>query len=285
MAGMAPMLATPGTAPSGPDWSWEAKWDGQRGIARIADCEVVVLSRNHSSITSTYPEIVAALRTAAGGRDVVVDGEIVALDAAGRPSFARLQRRMHTPRPRRPLLAEVPASFYLFDLLEVDGHDTASLPYLERRQLTRTTRRHAGRQSPSSPCHRSCWTSLPVELALRLPRFCGGVWRVSAVPSDHRPIRGHPPERDPRLLPIMRSGTCISARSYSLLGFPSFWFGHNNLRQSGEPPGEAQLGEDGPVSSGRSAARCWSRAAWRCCSARSRSCWRNCRSASGSAGM
>ncbi|MFE0752174.1 non-homologous end-joining DNA ligase [Gordonia sp. NPDC058843] len=129
------MLATPGAPPAGPGWSWEAKWDGQRGIARVADGEVVVLSRNHSSITSTYPEIVAALRTAVGGRDVVVDGEIVALDAARRPSFARLQRRMHTPRPRRPLLAEVPAAFYLFDLLEADGHDTAPLPYLERRQL------------------------------------------------------------------------------------------------------------------------------------------------------
>lgn len=135
MAGMAPMLATPGPAPAGPGWSWEAKWDGQRGIARTADGEVLILSRNHSPITSTYPEIAAALRTAAGGRDVVVDGEIVALDAAGRPSFARLQRRMHTPRPRRPLLAEVPAVFYLFDLLEVDGHDTAPLPYIKRREM------------------------------------------------------------------------------------------------------------------------------------------------------
>lgn len=131
---MAPMLASPGPAPTGSGWSWEAKWDGQRGVARIADAEVLLLSRSLSPITSTYPEIVAALRTATGGRDVVVDGEIVALDG-GRPSFARLQRRMHTPRPRRPLLAEVPAAFYVFDLLEVDGQDIAALTYLERRQL------------------------------------------------------------------------------------------------------------------------------------------------------
>ncbi|MFE0750708.1 non-homologous end-joining DNA ligase [Gordonia sp. NPDC058843] len=132
---MSPMLATPGPPPSGSGWSWEMKWDGQRCLARVADDAVQLLSRNRSPITSTYPEIAAALPIAAGGRDLVVDGEIVALDAAGRPSFSRLQRRMHTPRPGRRLLTEVPAAFYLFDVLELDGADVAPLPYLERRGL------------------------------------------------------------------------------------------------------------------------------------------------------
>lgn len=135
MASMAPMLATPGRAPSGSGWSWEMKYDGQRCTARVAGGEVLLLSRNLSPITSTYPEITAALRTASGGRDVVVDGEIVALDATGRPSFSLLQRRMHTPRPGRRLLTDVPAAFYLFDVLELDGKDVAPLPYLERREL------------------------------------------------------------------------------------------------------------------------------------------------------
>ena len=77
MAGMAPMLATPGPPPSGSGWSWEMKFDGQRCIARVASGEVSLLSRNLSPITSTYPEITAALVNASGGRDVVVDGEIV----------------------------------------------------------------------------------------------------------------------------------------------------------------------------------------------------------------
>ena len=144
MAGMAPMLATPGPPPSGSGWSWEMKFDGQRCIARVAGDEVLLLSRNLSPITSTYPEITAALVNASGGRDVVVDGEIVALDAAGRPSFSLLQRRMHTPRPGRRLLTDVPAAFYLFDLLELDGSDVGSLPYLERRELLDTSLTNIG---------------------------------------------------------------------------------------------------------------------------------------------
>ena len=89
--------------------------------------------------TNQIAEITAALVNASGGRDVVVDGEIVALDATGRPSFSLLQRRMHTPRPGRRLLTDVPAAFYLFDLLELDGSDVAPLPYLERRELLDTS--------------------------------------------------------------------------------------------------------------------------------------------------
>ena len=107
---------------------------------RVSDAESFAMTRRLAREEgllvggSSGMAVVAALRTATGGRDVVVDGEIVALDG-GRPSFSRLQRRMHTPRPRRPLVAEVPAAFYVFDLLEVHGQDIAALTYLERRQL------------------------------------------------------------------------------------------------------------------------------------------------------
>ena len=73
MASMAPMLATAGPPPSGSGWSWDMKFDGQRCVARVASGEVLLLSRNLSPITSTYPEITAALVNASGGRDVVVD--------------------------------------------------------------------------------------------------------------------------------------------------------------------------------------------------------------------
>jgi bifunctional non-homologous end joining protein LigD len=135
---MSPMLATAGTAPTGPGWAWETKWDGQRCLARVTDTDVSLVSRNRSPITSSYPEIAAALPAAAAGHDLVVDGEIVVLDTAGRPSFSLLQRRMPVQRPTRRLLTSVPAAFYLFDLLEIDGADVAVLPYLERRALLDT---------------------------------------------------------------------------------------------------------------------------------------------------
>lgn len=139
MAGMAPMLATPGPPPSGAGWAWEMKWDGQRCVARVAGDRLRLVSRNGSPITSSYPEIATALVKASGGRDVVVDGEIVVLDKAGRPSFSMLQRRMHVQRPPRRLLGEVPAAFYVFDLIDLDGTDVAPLPYLERRDLLAAT--------------------------------------------------------------------------------------------------------------------------------------------------
>jgi len=92
-------------------------------------------SRNGSSITLTYPEISRGLREALGDRRVVLDGEVVALDGAGRPSFGLLQRRMHAQRPAAALVREVPAALFVFDVLAVDGEDVTQLPYVERRAV------------------------------------------------------------------------------------------------------------------------------------------------------
>ncbi|MBF6216163.1 ATP-dependent DNA ligase [Nocardia puris] len=74
--------------------------------------------------------------TAAEGRELIVDGELVAADPdTGRPDFARLGRRLGVVRPSRTLLTEVPIQYYVFDLLGLEGEDLRRLPYRARRDL------------------------------------------------------------------------------------------------------------------------------------------------------
>ncbi|WP_345425618.1 non-homologous end-joining DNA ligase [Pseudonocardia xishanensis] len=125
-----PMLATAGVPPVGPGWAVEFKWDGVRALVVVRGGAVRLVSRNGNDVTGGYPELVAALPT---DRDLVLDGEIVALDAAGRPDFGLLQHRMHVRSPGAALLAEVPVELYLFDVLEIEGEDLTGLPYDTRR--------------------------------------------------------------------------------------------------------------------------------------------------------
>jgi len=114
----APMLATLGTPPStGAGVATEVKLDGQRATVIVADGEVTVFSRNGADVTRTYPEL-SGIAAAVDDRQVVLDGEIVALDTEGRPSFTRLQRRWpQQRRPRPELVREIPVRFCAFDLL------------------------------------------------------------------------------------------------------------------------------------------------------------------------
>ena len=134
-----PMLATLKTAaPRGDGWSFELKWDGIRAIGYVDGGRIRLLSRNGNDVTSRYPEL-RRLGEALGARDVVLDGEIVAFDESGRPSFELLQRRMHVKSDStiRRLVGEVPVTYVLFDVLWLDGHSTMDLPYTERRALLR----------------------------------------------------------------------------------------------------------------------------------------------------
>ncbi|CAM3302085.1 ATP dependent DNA ligase-like protein [Williamsia muralis] len=92
-------------------------------------------SRHRNNFSSHFSEIVAGVPAALGGRQAILDGEIVVLDAARRPSFSRLQRRLRIPKPSPQVLRAVPAAFYPFDMLALDGRDTTALPYVERRAL------------------------------------------------------------------------------------------------------------------------------------------------------
>ena len=128
-----PMLATLGTLPDEPGWAYEYKFDGVRAIGYVtADGDVRVMSRNEHDVTATYPDLAAALPR---GRELILDGELVALDAHGHPSFARLQRRMNVREPSAALIDAVPLTYDVFDLLSLDGESTLELPYTRRREL------------------------------------------------------------------------------------------------------------------------------------------------------
>ncbi len=133
-----PMLAVAGELPAerGRQWRYEFKWDGVRTITYVEGGRVRLVSRAEHDRTAAYPEI-RALGDALGSRQLVLDGEIIALDAAGRPSFEALQPRMlvdDAARARR-LAATVPVTYMVFDLLHLDGASTLALPYVERRRL------------------------------------------------------------------------------------------------------------------------------------------------------
>src|SRR6266852_5027463 len=91
MTDLQPMLAVSApTLPTGPDWTYEVKWDGYRALAIKDGARVRLLSRNQKDLTGDYPAIVAAV-TAIPATSFVLDGEIVALGSDGRPSFQALQ--------------------------------------------------------------------------------------------------------------------------------------------------------------------------------------------------
>jgi bifunctional non-homologous end joining protein LigD len=129
-----PMLATPGVMPHGDAWAFEVKWDGVRALAFVTGDGVRLVARSGRDITRRYPEL-QGLAGALAGRDAVLDGEIVACDDAGLPSFERLQERMHVDDATlvATLASHVPVVYMVFDLLALDGTSLVGLPYRERR--------------------------------------------------------------------------------------------------------------------------------------------------------
>ena len=131
-----PMKATLAKLPRDDDaWAFEIKWDGVRAIAICETGRVRLHSRTLRDITPQYPEL-AAIALELEGREAVLDGEIVAFDDEGRPSFQRLQRRMHVAKEDevRRRRRDVPVTFVIFDLLHLDGESLLGLPYEERRE-------------------------------------------------------------------------------------------------------------------------------------------------------
>jgi bifunctional non-homologous end joining protein LigD len=132
-----PMLASAGELPPAEDdaqWGYEFKWDGVRAVAAVHFGVLALTSRKGTEITVRYPEV-GRLPEALTGHDAVVDGEIVAMDAAGRPDFGALQNRMHRTGPEvSRMAAEKPVTYLVFDLLSWDGEDLLGLPYAQRRE-------------------------------------------------------------------------------------------------------------------------------------------------------
>ena len=130
-----PMLASPGVLPPPEQeqrWAFEMKWDGVRAVVYLDRGDLRILTRNDREVSATYPEL-RGLAEQLRDHRVVLDGEVVAFDEAGRPSFGELQARMHVRAPGRALLDRVPVSLLVFDLLHLDGTSLVGAPYDDRR--------------------------------------------------------------------------------------------------------------------------------------------------------
>jgi bifunctional non-homologous end joining protein LigD len=110
--------------PEGVEWTYEVKFDGYRALLLKDGKHVQIRSRNDKDLTSTYPSVAASGRRLQADQ-AIVDGEIVAVDANGRPSFQALQHR--GAHPGHAIV------FYAFDLLHLEGEDLTSVPLQERR--------------------------------------------------------------------------------------------------------------------------------------------------------
>jgi bifunctional non-homologous end joining protein LigD len=134
---LAPMLASPGRLPHGDEWSYEVKWDGYRAIAAIDPHGATPLrlwTRAGNDATTMFPEIGPLADALAV--PCVLDGEIVAFDEHGRPSFHRIQERNVTRASDALVRAQrIPCVYVVFDIVHLDGHSTRSLPLSNRRQL------------------------------------------------------------------------------------------------------------------------------------------------------
>jgi bifunctional non-homologous end joining protein LigD len=133
-----PMLAVPGELPPAAEddrWAYELKWDGVRAVGYADGGNLRLFSRNDLEITASYPEVVGLAGSL--GTDAVVDGELVAFDERGVPSFARLQERMHVRdvAVSRRLAGRVPVVYLVFDVLSLTGRSLLDVPYLERRDV------------------------------------------------------------------------------------------------------------------------------------------------------
>jgi DNA ligase D-like protein (predicted ligase) len=119
-----PMLATSAEKlPVGPDWTYEVKWDGYRTLALKVRERVTLLSRNLKDATNQYASV-ARRAAKLNAETVLLDGEIVALDDDGHPSFQALHHQ-----------AAQTLVYYAFDVLHCDGRDLFKVPLADRRTI------------------------------------------------------------------------------------------------------------------------------------------------------
>ena len=132
-----PMLAMTADEPfDSPQFTYEAKWDGVRTLAFVDGGEVRLQTRNLLDCTKQYPEAHGAAEALTGGYQAILDGEVVAFDEKGVPSFQRLQPRMHQTDEGAisRLRKSVPVIYEVFDLLYLDGEDLRRQPLRDRRR-------------------------------------------------------------------------------------------------------------------------------------------------------
>ena len=137
-----PMLATLVDRPpfNSQDWAFEIKWDGVRSVSFIHTFREVfkIQSRSGKTITHRYPELEEPLKSSIKeDQSVVFDGEIVVLNKNGYPDFQSHQKRMNVDLKRdvESLSRQFPATYFIFDILYLDGYDLKTLPLIERRKI------------------------------------------------------------------------------------------------------------------------------------------------------
>ena len=117
-----------------PHWVWELKHDGYRALLLKEGREVRLLTRKGNDLLAFFPEIAADLRKLP---DIALDGELVMLDAKGKPEFHQLRGRCAIRDPERVARAAVskPAAVFVFDVLGLEGKDLRGLPLLKRKTI------------------------------------------------------------------------------------------------------------------------------------------------------
>src|SRR5579862_3334558 len=134
------MLAEPSDQAFSRDgWVFELKLDGYRLLAAKAHDEALLLTRNGNDYTTVFPEVARAVK-ALPLDEFIIDGEVVVLDASGKPSFALLQQRGHLSAPGdvKRAAVELPATLFVFDLIAAEAFDLRALPLVRRKALLRT---------------------------------------------------------------------------------------------------------------------------------------------------
>jgi bifunctional non-homologous end joining protein LigD len=184
------MLASTRALPSDTSgWAFEPKWDGLRALCAVEAGVVRLTSRNGRDLTSDYPEL-HDLGSCFGATQALVDGEVVAFDADGRPDFGSLQPRMHVAdeASARQLAATDPVTYVVFDLLQLDGRSLGDLPYDARRRLLVRLDLH-GPHLSTSPS----WTDTALDTVLRATAGLG----LEGIVAKQRSSRYEPGTRSP----------------------------------------------------------------------------------------
>ncbi|MGC2743979.1 MAG: DNA ligase D [Candidatus Angelobacter sp.] len=132
-----PMLATLGTTvPSGTDWLYEVKWDGYRALCFIESGKVRMVSRRGTNLDKQFATVASALAQSVKADTAIIDGEVVALDENGTPSFQHLQNLTgFGTKPALKGMAPPNLNFFAFDLLYLNGYDLRKAALIDRRQL------------------------------------------------------------------------------------------------------------------------------------------------------
>lgn len=142
---LSPMMAfASGSLPTGPDWIYEVKWDGVRALAYLDNKKVRLVGRSGKVMDAQYPEL-TAIAERFDAQNAILDGEIVAFDPQGVPSFADIQPRIAaTAKNVGALMKTNPVTYFAFDLIYLDGYDLREVSLLERKRLLASRLRPGG---------------------------------------------------------------------------------------------------------------------------------------------